>query len=222
MASMISGNREDYLINMLRITEGERPAKTTELASYMGVSPASVTEMLKALAADGYVDYERYRGATFTEKGLHHARKIRKKHHIMEMFLMDILDVDSKTAHEEACKLEHALSEESMMRLCQMVGTPVDEDCDGCACPCKAASTGKADMRSLSQMDAGESGVISHLKSDDSEKVRNLIAMGFVPGRRISVESRVSDKGPRIVSVGECIIALDAKSASVIKVDVEA
>jgi DtxR family Mn-dependent transcriptional regulator len=221
MAQMISGNREDYLINILRITEGVRPAKTTELANYMGVSPASVTEMLKALANDGYLDYERYKGATLTDKGMHHARKLRKKHQIMERFLMDILDVDSDTAHEEACRLEHALSEESMTRLCRMVGTPVDEDCDGCECPCEAATHGKAGRRPLDRMDAGETGTISHLKSDDSEQVRNLISMGFVPGRQITVESRVSEKGPRIVSVGECIIALDARLASAIRVDVK-
>ncbi|MCL2317669.1 MAG: hypothetical protein FWC44_01235, partial [Methanomassiliicoccaceae archaeon] len=50
---MTTGNREDYLINILRLTEGIDTTKTTELATYMNVSPASVTEMLKVLAAEG-------------------------------------------------------------------------------------------------------------------------------------------------------------------------
>ena len=52
---MTTGNREDYLINILRLTEGEGVAKTTELASYMGVSPASVSEMIKVLAKENLV-----------------------------------------------------------------------------------------------------------------------------------------------------------------------
>ncbi len=218
---MSSGNREDYLISILRLTEGERAAKTTELASFMGISPASVTEMLKILAAEGYVEYEKYKGVILTESGLNYARQIRKKHHVMENFLMNVLNVDHQTAHEEACKMEHAISEDSMLRLCQMVGTPVDNDCKSCTNPCKAASYGRYDVETLDKMDSGDHGVISHLKSDTPDTVRRLISMGFVPGRIISVEGRISDKGPRIIGIGDSTIALDVELASAIYVDVE-
>ena len=99
---MSTGNREDYLINILRLTEGERAAKTTELATFMKISPASVTEMLKVLAADGYVNYERYKGVTLTESGMNYARQIRKKHHVVENFLINYMDMDPNTAHNEA------------------------------------------------------------------------------------------------------------------------
>jgi DtxR family transcriptional regulator, Mn-dependent transcriptional regulator len=218
---MSSGNREDYLISILRLTEGERAAKTTELANFMGISPASVTEMLKILSVDGYVEYEKYKGVKLTESGLNYARQIRKKHHVMENFLMNVLNVDHQTAHEEACKMEHAISDDSMLRLCQMVGTPVDSDCKSCGSPCKAACSGKVAVETLDQMVSGDHGTISHLKSDNSDTVRRLISMGFVPGRAISVEGRISERGPRIVGIGDSTIALDVDLASAIYVDVE-
>ena len=100
---MTTGNREDYLINILRLTEGDGVAKTTELASYMNVSPASVSEMIKVLAKEGLVDYEKYKGVSLTDEGLTLARQLRKKHHVVERFLTDYLNGDTyfKIAYPE-------------------------------------------------------------------------------------------------------------------------
>ena len=66
---MKSGTREDYLIEMLRMTNGGGKVKTNELAERLEVSPASVSEMIKVLSKEGYVKYTRYHGAELTEKG---------------------------------------------------------------------------------------------------------------------------------------------------------
>lgn len=126
---MTTGNREDYLINILRLTEGNSITKTTKIASCMKVSPASVSEMMKTLASEGLVKYKKYKGVSLTEKGIVYARQIRKRHHVLERFLIDYLDVDHKTAHEEACKMEHAISDESAIKMCHMIGTQIDQDC---------------------------------------------------------------------------------------------
>ena len=202
---MTTGNREDYLINILRLTEGEGVAKTTELASFMGVSPASVSEMVKVLAKEGLVSYEKYKGVALTDKGLTYARQIRKKHHVVERFLTDYLNVDHKTAHEEAC----------------MMGTPVDVDCQSCISPCKAVSEGIMNILPLNKLAQSQSGRISHIKSDDAEVVKKLISMGFVPGREISIEAILSDGGPRVARIGDATMALDYRLASCIFVDVE-
>ena len=218
---MTTGNREDYLINILRLTEGEGVAKTTELASFMGVSPASVSEMVKVLAKEGLVSYEKYKGVALTDKGLTYARQIRKKHHVVERFLTDYLNVDHKTAHEEACRIEHAISDESAIRLCHMMGTPVDVDCQSCISPCKAVSEGIMNILPLNKLAQSQSGRISHIKSDDAEVVKKLISMGFVPGREISIEAILSDGGPRVARIGDASMALDYRLASCIFVDVE-
>ncbi len=218
---MTTGNREDYLINILRLTEGEGVAKTTELASFMGVSPASVSEMVKVLAKEGLVSYEKYKGVALTDKGLTYARQIRKKHHVVERFLTDYLNVDHKTAHEEACRIEHAISDESAIRMCHMMGTPVDVDCQSCISPCKAVSEGIMNILPLNKLAQSQSGRISHIKSDDAEVVKKLISMGFVPGREISIEAILSDGGPRVARIGDATMALDYRLASCIYVDVE-
>ncbi|MDY0293402.1 MAG: metal-dependent transcriptional regulator [Candidatus Methanomethylophilaceae archaeon] len=217
---MSSGNREDYLISILRLTEGETAAKTTELATFMGVSPASVSGMLRELSKEGYVDYTKYKGVSLTEEGLRYARQIRKRHHVMERFLTDILDVDHQTAHEEACRIEHALSDDSAIKMCHMLGTPVDGDCASCSDPCNA-SRGKIENNvQLSCMRPGDSGRISHLRSDDSCIIKKLISMGFVPGRQVSLDSKVSEKGPRIIEIGNSLVALDRDMASMVFVDI--
>jgi len=217
---MTTGNREDYLINILRLSEGENTTKTTELADYMGVSPASVTEMLKALANEGLVEYERYHGVKLTEKGLIYARLIRKKHHVLESFLINVLNVDRMTAHNEACRLEHALSEESAIKMCHMMGMQVDSDCQSCSIPCKAASsTGTSITALLSDLSPGERGVISHIRNSDSKIVKKLITMGLIPGRELILDSSSPEENTTIVCVENTVVALTADLASSIYID---
>jgi len=219
IAAMTTGNREDYLINILRLTEGENATKTTELATFMNVSPASVTEMLKVLANEGLVEYERYRGVRLTDEGLTHARLVRKKHHVLESFLINVLNVDSETAHKEACRMEHALSDESAIKMCQMMGTHVDSDCQICSTPCKAASSDGMNITApLSGLYPGERGIISHLKNDNAEIIKKLIAMGFVPGREVRLNS-TSDDDIAVVNMGSSVIALSAELASSVFID---
>lgn len=215
---MSTDNREDYLINILRLTEGSGVVKTTELANYMKVSPASVTEMLKVLQKEGLVNYERYRGVSLTEEGNNRARDLRRKHHIMERFLTDVLEIDHQDAHDQACAVEHTISEDAANKMCRMTGTKVDDDCGTCKNPCHTSVEISTPM---SEMKQGEKGTISHLVSDDPTVVRKLISMGFVPGREVELSASVSDKGARIIRIGETTIALDKVMASAVQVTTE-
>lgn len=210
---MSTDNREDYLLNILRLTDGEGVVKTTELSNYMGVAPASVTEMVKALSKEGYVNYEKYRGVSLTEKGLVYARGLRRRHHILERFLNEVLEVDHQDAHDQACAAEHSISDESVTKMCRMIGTRVDNDCSTCPDPCTDSGLVTSVCTSLSEMNAGEHGIISHISSKDENTVRKLISMGFVPGRSLTVSSIVSSEGARIVRIGNTSIALDKELA---------
>ena len=215
---MSTDNREDYLINILRLTEGTGVVKTTELANYMKVSPASVTEMLKVLQKEGLVNYERYRGVSLTDEGNTKARDLRRKHHIMERFLTDVLELDHLEAHEQACAVEHSISEDAANKMCRMTGTKVDGDCGTCQNPCHVTID---ECIRASEMKQGDKGLISHLSSDDGAVIRKLVSMGFVPGRSIELSASVSDKGARIIKIGETVIALDKDMASAIYVTTE-
>ncbi|ADC70217.1 iron (metal) dependent repressor, DtxR family [Methanocaldococcus sp. FS406-22] len=114
----MSQSVEDYLERIyLFIRENNRPIKTTELAKLLNIKPSAVTNMAKKLHRLGYVNYEPYIGITLTEKGIEEAKKILDKHKTIKIFLVEFLGLDEKTASEEACKLEHALSDEILERL---------------------------------------------------------------------------------------------------------
>ncbi len=217
---MNSDSRENYLLNILRLTSGNKTVKTTELSKYMGVAPASVTEMLKTLSDEGLVNYERYRGVSLTDKGITTAKNLRRKHHIMERFLTEVMDEKHDVAHEGACVFEHAMTDEVAAKMCRMVGTKVDADCDTCTDPCDEKMGITKISTTISTMNVGETGTISHIVSEDMGLVKKLISMGFVPGRTVKLNSKLSDKGARIVKIGNSSIALDLPSSSAVHVEV--
>jgi DtxR family Mn-dependent transcriptional regulator len=184
----------------------------------MNVSAASVTEMLRALADDGLIIYKKYRGVSLTPKGLTAAKRIRDKHQIAERFLMDVLDKDQGAAHEEACRMEHILSDESAKSMCRIIGAADMSSCEVCGSDCIKRSSGIQ----LNRLPSGMPGKISHLKCDDPEKIRKLVSIGFVPGRAISLVNRTTNNGPMIFHMGESNIALDQDLASLVFVDVDA
>lgn len=216
---MSTDNREDYLINILRLTDGTRVVKTTEIANYMDVAPPSVTEMLKTLSKEGLVNYERYRGVSLTPEGVIVAKNLRRKHHIMERFLTDVLDVDHQSAHDNACAFEHSMSEDAAIKMCNMIGHKVDTDCDTCPTPCDEKLGVKRISLCVADAEPGTGGVISHVSNKNMDVVRKLISMGFVPGRTIRLDSKVSNDGARIIAIGDSIIALDKELCSSIFID---
>ncbi|MEO2116958.1 MAG: metal-dependent transcriptional regulator [Methanocaldococcus sp.] len=109
---------EDYLEKIYLFTKkNNRPIKTTELAKLLNIKPSAVTNMAKKLQELGYVNYEPYIGITLTEKGKNRAKKVWDKHETLKTFLIEFLGLDEKTASEEACKLEHAISEKTLKKL---------------------------------------------------------------------------------------------------------
>lgn len=220
---MTTSNREDYILAILEITEEKGIGKTTEIAQLMKVSPASVSEMLKILNKEGLVEYAKYRGVKLTEKGLTEARLTRKRHHVVEKFLIDILDMDPDAAHEEASRIEHSISDDATINMCNMLGNPPDCDCQCCVNPCKAVSTTGINITTqLSDMRPGDKGKMSHLKSDDTQAVKRLLGMGFVPGRSLILDSKESDESPLVVIIGDKTVVMEPELAPIVYVSIGA
>lgn len=214
---MSSDNREDYLINILRLTNGSSAVKTTDISRYMGVAPASVTEMLKVLSREGLVNYEKYRGVSLTDEGIKAAKNLRRKHHIMERFLTGILNIDHESAHLEAHEIEHALSDQASAKLCRLIGTKVDSDCETCTDPCDEMIGVTAVSRHVSDMSPGDIGRITHLSSDNMVLLRRMISMGFTPGRRVELDS--VENGTYVIRLDDVATAIDYAMASAVFVE---
>lgn len=218
---MVSENIEEYLECIWELTQDGTPARTTDISKKMKVSPASVTEMMQRLDSLGYITYEKYKGVTLTESGNKIGETIKRKHRLLERFLVDVLGIDKEKSHDEACRLEHMLSDESERRISEMMNHPTTCP-DGDPIPALDQLCLKKDEGSpvLSELSEGDEGVISHLSCDDPQKIRRIIAMGFVPERCLTVEEKLPMGGPVLVQVGDCRVALAKEYADLVHVSI--
>jgi DtxR family Mn-dependent transcriptional regulator len=120
----ISQNIEEYLEVLYRNGSNGEQVSTTQLSKDLGIAPGSVTQMLKKLEDLGYITYTPYKGATLTEEGMKIAQKITRKHRILEKFLLDVLKVKEENIHDQACEMEHTLSDEAERAICTMLHHP--------------------------------------------------------------------------------------------------
>ena len=120
-----SENVEMYLKSIFLLgMEAAGRAKTGDISKDLHVSPSSVTEMLDKLQKEGLVRHAKYQGATLTRKGGAYARRILRKHCVLERFMVTALGYAEGTFHEEACRMEHVVSDETERRLRKLVGQP--------------------------------------------------------------------------------------------------
>lgn len=215
----ISENAEDYLACIYDLSRNGDPVKTSEISARLKLSPASVTEMTQRLASEGYLNYERYKGVTLTPAGTRVAERIKRRHRLLERFLVDVLGRTSEDSHEEAMRLEHNFSDESVEMLSRMMNNPtVCPDGDPIPAPHVPIEDEEPSFPII-ELEEGEEGVISHLICDDPAKIRRLISMGFVPGRKIVVEEHIPMGGPLLIRLGEMRVAIGRDYASLIQVE---
>jgi len=112
---------DEYLETMYEFHEHDPMGlvRTGELASRLGVTPASATEMVQRLATRGLLTYQAYKGVRLTEEGLIHGQKMKRRHRLAEV-LLEILPFDGN-AHETACRLEHAIDDDLEVALSQLI-----------------------------------------------------------------------------------------------------
>ncbi len=121
----LTENVEMYLKYIYLLSQrNHSAAKTGEVSRYLKVAPSSVTEMLERLQKDGLVKYRKYQGATLTKRGREVAVKILQRHCTMEYFLVQALSVPEGRYHDEACEMEHVLSDDTTRRLQKLIDQP--------------------------------------------------------------------------------------------------
>jgi DtxR family transcriptional regulator, Mn-dependent transcriptional regulator len=219
---MLSEISEEYLECIFDLTLKGEAAKTSDIAVALKIAPASATEMIQKLAGERYLVYEKYQGVTLTSKGLKIAKKIKRRHRLLERFLVDVVGVKHPSSHEEACRLEHVISDDSECMICQITNNPKfcpDGDpipvCEEQDCP-NCISKPPISLRDLKE---GEGGRIAFLKCEEPTNIRRLISMGFVPGRDVSVEEHTPIGGPILVKLQDSRIALAWEYADLILID---
>lgn len=125
MAGHFQEFEDEYLETMYEFYEQDASSRvrTGDLAERLGVSPASATEMIQRLSGKGFIDYQRYKGAKLTQKGLEHGQMMKRRHRLAEV-LLDRIPFDGNM-HETACRLEHAIDDDLEVALTVLLGNPM-------------------------------------------------------------------------------------------------
>jgi DtxR family Mn-dependent transcriptional regulator len=209
---------EEYLEAIYRLGREGPGVSTSGLAADLGVAPASVSGMLKKLAADGYLAYQARGEAKLTERGLSVAVRVMRRHRLAECFLTTILGMPWDEVNEEACRLEHAISARVEERLVAVLGDP--KFCPhGLPIPAADLSEPPRIDQKLSDVQAGGSARVVDVAEDVPEMLRFLDEIGLRPGAVVDVVSRGPLGGPVTLSSPSGRHAISLELARLISVE---
>jgi DtxR family Mn-dependent transcriptional regulator len=230
---------QDYLKAVYNLARNGYLVSNTEISQKLDVAPASVTEMLKKLAQDGYIKYSPYHGSTLTEKGFQEAQKVTRKHRLLEKFLFDVLHIGKDKVHTQACQMEHSLSDEAEESLCRLLKHPDTCSDDGktipaCNLPFSSCEeciklhnqgleeVGKrnTNLISIRELKDGKYGKISFIRGEH-KVLQRLLDMGLTPGTSIKVIKVAPLDGPVEVAVRGSKLALGQDIACNVFVEIE-
>jgi DtxR family Mn-dependent transcriptional regulator len=112
----LSPTLEDYLLSIYRIENRRKVARPKDISKEQNVAKSTVTAALQSLSEKGLINYEPYEVITLTEEGKTRAEDIAVRHTIIKRFLQDVLRLDTESAEQTACRMEHAVDQESLER----------------------------------------------------------------------------------------------------------
>jgi DtxR family Mn-dependent transcriptional regulator len=179
---------QDYLAAIYDLGASSGPVIGARLAKHMSISAPAVTEAIQRLTRGGYVRVGRGKAVTLTGKGREIAEVMARRHRLLERWLTDILGLNWADAHEEAHRLEHAISPRVEERLATMLGMPS-------TCPHGNPIPGMPELARvepfpLAQAKAGVTVVVERI-TEEAEADKNLLEYLWRaqvrPGRRLRV-----------------------------------
>jgi DtxR family Mn-dependent transcriptional regulator len=182
---MLSQAVEDYLKTIYKLHSGGA-VTTTEIARSLGVSSASVTNMVKKLAQSGFLTHQSYRGVVLTAAGEKIALEIIRHHRLLETYLREIMGYGWEQMHAEAEHLEHHISEEFEDRLDEMLGYPT-HDPHGDPIPTRDGTIIPTDGSPIFGFAEGDRIRIVRVPDDDPELLHRLEHANLLPGAEVGI-----------------------------------
>ena len=193
---------EEYLESLVRFKDKGEDATVSALSLELNVSKASVSEMLKKLAQKNLVEFSPYSTPVLTKMGEREGRRILRKHKIIERFLA-LLGVEKSKIHDEACVLEHAVSDEVEKAIERFSGQDKDIEC----------------IKRLTDLKKGECGSILVIEGG-MQACGRLADMGLTIGAKVCMNRPSSRVGPVEIKVRQSSLAIGRGLAQKIFVEV--
>ena len=210
---------EEYLESIGALEETENPVSTTSIAQSMGVSLASVSEMVRRLSDKGLVEYTPYGGAALTGEGKKRYLRLTRRHRLWEVFLNKYLDISWEDVYTHACTLEHATSDLVAEKLAEFLGNP--EVCPhGNVIPDENWKRDKERGILLTKLGVGQSArVLSVINEYNTEFLRYLTSVGLIPGALFKVAEKSPYDGTLTIEINGNTKAVGKEAASLITVE---
>jgi DtxR family Mn-dependent transcriptional regulator len=191
---------EDFLKAVFTLQEHEDRVQTNTLSDALKISAPSVTDMAQRLVNAGLVDYQKYHGVRLTDAGREIALKIVRRHRLIELYLMRELGYELREVHEEAERLEHAVSDRFIDALAVKLNNP-EIDPHGDPIPSSEGVIAQQDLQPLTALEVGVPAIIARLKTSDAEMLQHMLDRGFVLDAHVEVVERDPFAGPITVQI---------------------
>jgi len=214
---------EDYakaIYALQRHAGGEDGVATNDLAERLGVTPASVSAMLKKLADRGLAVHERYKGVVLTSEGERVALEVLRHHRLLELYLAEHLGVPWDRVHEEAEALEHVISEDLEARIAAKLGNPT-HDPHGDPIPDADLVMDEGTTLRLAELEPGVRGRFVRISDSDPAMLRYLSERGVRLGDALEVVERQPFGGPLTVRFGADEHVLGGGLAAAMRVELD-
>jgi DtxR family Mn-dependent transcriptional regulator len=196
----VSPAMQDYLKAVYYLRDASGGTTVQALASELGVSSPSVTNMVKRLAGMGLIEHTPYQGIALSEDGERAAAEVTRHHRLLEQFLVETLGYGWDEVHAEAERLEHHISEAMEARIAARLGHP-ERDPHGDPIPDEDGLVPVANDRQLVDLAPREQATVVRVPDRDPARLRYLAELGLVPGSVVTVLEVQPFGGPLRVRV---------------------
>jgi DtxR family Mn-dependent transcriptional regulator len=195
----ITRSVEDYLKAIYLLQAKGQPATTSDIAELLELSAPSVSGMIKRLSDQGLIEHAPYKGVVLTASGRGVALKMLRRHRVIEAYLVGFLGYSWDTVHDEAERLEHAVSEVLIERMATALGNP-RFDPHGDPIPDQNGAMDELVYTPLAEIPTGETAEIRRVATSQAERLRFLEHSGLTPGTKVTVTEHQPFRGPITVS----------------------
>jgi DtxR family transcriptional regulator, Mn-dependent transcriptional regulator len=214
-------SKEDYLSIIYKYQDSRGEIKPIAIAQKLQISQAAVTDMLKKLASNKYILYEKYKGVRLTPRGQEFALNMVRRHRIWEVFLQKMLGMPWDKIHEEAHRLEHSSSDNLIDRLEVLLKFP-EFDPHGDPIPSKSGKMPKIKKQfALSQLKEGDSGVVKRVNDFDEQFLVYLTGLGINLNEIIHIKEKRGFDNSLLISIKGSLWNISQKLADNIFVELQ-
>ena len=199
---MLSQSAQDYLKTIFELRQTSERVTTNALAETLDVAAASVTGMIKKLAEMKLIEHTPYQGVTLTPAGEKMALAILRHHRLIELYLTAAMGYSWDKVHEEADRLEHAISEEFADKISSLLGDP-KIDPHGDPIPSKDGTIAAFSVHTLADVIDGHTVRIERVRDEVPEMLRDIAALGLLPGTILDVLTRPAEDALTVMAHGK-------------------